>query len=266
MVENQLSVLFGEPDLASSQALREKLEGEGIRIAASTSSREILELAGRHKPEVVVLDDRLEMMGSQVFISLFRRHCPDTRIILLLPEGTHPDRESLRHLEPVCCLVRPVADHDLLSVLRAAIKGAVPSGEGAKPPLILCVDDDERFLKSLVRVLRRPGYAVVSYDNPEEALEAIPILQPDLAFIDVLMPGMNGLDLASEIREDYGEGLPLVLLSARSSDREIADGYRSGATRYITKPCEPETLLNVAEQLLPKDRPGRKEMLRPTRG
>jgi DNA-binding response OmpR family regulator len=41
-----------------------------------------------------------------------------------------------------------------------------------------------------------------------------------------------------------------VLLSARSSDREIAEGYRSGATRYITKPCEPETILGVAEQLL----------------
>jgi DNA-binding response OmpR family regulator len=263
MVEKSPSVLFGDADLEWSHLLRSRLHEQGIAVYAADSSRELLALAERHKPDVIVLDDRLELIGTQVFISLLRRHCPSTRIILLMPEGTHPDHEALRHLEPVCCLVRPISDAELRVVISAAFKGVVPAQEG-RPPVILCVDDDELFLKSLVRVLRRPGYAVIACDNPEEALEAIPVLRPDLAFIDVLMPGMNGLDLASEIRDDYGEELPLVLLSGRTSDREIADGYRSGATTYITKPCEPETILRVAEELIQRGQKGKKGLLRPT--
>lgn len=264
MAEKTSSVLFGDRDLDRSKLLRSRLKDQGIAVHAVDSSTELLTLAEKLRPDVVVLDDGLEMIGSQVFITLLRRHCPGARIILLMPEGSHPDHEALRHLNPVCCLVHPVSDTDLRVVITAALKGVAPSGEG-RPPVVLCVDDDALFLKSLVRVLRRPGYAVISCDTPEEALEAIPILRPDLAFIDVLMPGMNGLDLASEIREDYGEELPLVLLSARSSDREIAEGYRSGATTYITKPCEPGSILRVAEELIGRGRKGRKGVLRPTR-
>jgi DNA-binding response OmpR family regulator len=264
MVEKSLTVLFGDADLERSKYLRTRLQEQGIGVDAAQSSHDLLKLAEKEDPDVVVLDDRLELIGSQVFISLLRRHCPTTRIILLMPEGTHPDRETFRHLDPVCCLVRPISDGDLRVVITAALNGVVPPGEG-RPPVILCVDDDPLFLRSLVRILRRPGYAVISCSNPEEALEAIPILQPDLAFIDVLMPGMNGLDLASEIRDDYGDEFPLVLLSARTSDREISDGYRSGAATYITKPCEPESILRVAEELIPRARKGRKGSLRPTR-
>src|SRR5207244_722807 len=113
-----------------------------------------------------------------------------------------------------------------------------------------CVDDDRRFLDGLARVLRRHGYAVASYDNPEKAMEAVPIVNPTMVFLDVLMPGMSGLDLASELREEHGDSLPLVLLSARASDADISDGYRSGATCYLTKPCDPEALIDLAKSLV----------------
>lgn len=263
MVEKPPSVLFGDPDPERINLIRSCLQDQGISVHAADSSRDFLALAQRHEPDVVVLDDRLERLGSQVIISLLRRHCPGSRIILLMSEGAHPDHEAFRHLDPICCLVRPIPDADLRVVISAALKGVIPPTEG-RPPVVLCVDDDPLFLKSLVRVLRRPGYAVISCDNPEEALEMIPILKPDLAFIDVLMPGMNGLDLASEIRDDCGQDFPLVLLSARSSDQEIAEGFRSGAANYITKPCEPRTILRTAEELLGRARKGRTRLLRPT--
>ena len=263
MTEKQSSVIIGDANLEWIRPLQDRLRENGVRVSATTSSRELLQMAQPHPPDVIVLDDALDSLGSEVFISLLRRHCPESRIILLMPEVSHPDHDSRRHLQPLCSLVRPVSVPDLHRVISAAIHGVIPSMGGKRPPVILCVDDDAPFLRSLVRILRKPGYAVISYDNSEEALEAIPILQPDLAFIDVLMPGMNGLDLASEIREDYGDELPLVLLSARSSDREIADGYKSGATLYITKPCEPDSLLIAADRLLRRGRPGQRELLRP---
>ncbi|HXX93246.1 MAG TPA: response regulator [Planctomycetota bacterium] len=263
MVENSPTVLFGDADLEGSRLLRERLKDAGIFVLAAGSSRELLELAERRHPDVIILDDRLESIGSQVFVSLLRRHCPTTRIILLMPGGTHPDHEALRHLEPICSLVRPISDTDLARVITAALRGAVPSGEG-KLPIVLCVDDDALFLKSLVRILRHAGYAAIPCATPEEALEAIPIHRPHLAFIDVLMPGMNGLDLASEIRDHYGDDLPLVLLSGRTSDREITEGYRSGADTYLTKPSEPQTILRVAADLIRRSPNGKTVLLRPT--
>src|SRR5436189_53561 len=137
-----------------------------------------------------------------------------------------------------------VADSDLGVVISAALRAHRPARASAAPPVIFCVDDDALFLKSLVRILRRRGYSVVGFESPEKVLEGVPIHKPSLVFIDVLMPGMNGLDLTSELREEYGDSLPCVLLSARTSDQEIADGYRSGARFYITKPCEPDRVVS----------------------
>ncbi len=119
-----------------------------------------------------------------------------------------------------------------------------------RPPVVLCVDDDRLFLKSLARILRRRDLVVIAYDNPDEAREAIPVHNPALAFVDVLMPGMNGLDLVSELREEHGSSLSVVLLSAKSSDEEILDGIRAGARYYVTKPCDPDRILQITDEVL----------------
>lgn len=262
MTESMPLVLFGDGDSEWSRGVRESLLLAGIRTGVAATSRDLLTAARRDLPDVIVLDDQLDSLGSLILLSLLRRDCPAARLVLLLREGSHPERDALRHLDPVCVLVRPLADRDFFSVLLAAVRSPAPPPDAARPAVVLCVDDDRIFLRSLVRVLRNRGYAAIAYEQPEDAQEAIPVLRPDLAFIDVLMPGMSGLDLASEIREDFGDGLPLVLLSARGSDREIAEGIRSGATRYVTKPCEPATILEVAEQLIGRGPPQR-ELVRP---
>ena len=240
-------VLFGASNLEAGRSIHDALRRQGHDVSVSDSSRELLDLARRRAPAVVVLDDALESIGGQTLISLLRNICPESRIILLLPPGAQPDRELNQPF--VCPLTSPVSDQELEVVISAALRDHRPTRLAA-PPVIFCVDDDALFLKSLVRILRRRGYSVVGFDSPEKALEGIPIHKPSLVFIDVLMPGMNGLDLASELREEYGDKLPFVLLTARGSDQEIADGYRTGARYYITKPCEPERVLNIADYLV----------------
>jgi DNA-binding response OmpR family regulator len=251
-------VLFGLADLDTCSSTRELLRRQGNEVFASASSAELLEVARRKKPAVIVLDDRLDSVGGQVLIGLLRAGCPESRIILLLPEGSHPDRELNQPL--VCTLASPVSEQELGVVISAALRDHRPA-RAAAPPVIFCVDDDALFLKSLVRILRRRGYSVMGFDSPEKVLEGVPIHRPSLVFIDVLMPGMNGLDLASELREEYGDTLPLVLLSARNSDEEIAEGYRSGARYYITKPCEPDRILNIADYLLRDLGPRERELI-----
>jgi len=249
MNEHPRSILFGSVELDRSQPLRDRLRQDGLQVLTSSRAEEFLEFARRGAPDVIVLDDDLDALGGEMLIRLLRAACPRSRVILLLPPGSPPDREGLRHLGPVCTLVSPVPEANLMGVIGTALQtpNAVPA---PLPPVILCVDDDRMFLKSLVRTLQRRNYSVIAYADPEEALEAIPVHNPVMAFVDVLMPGMNGLDLASEIREEYGTSLPVVLLSGKTSDQEISDGLRSGARYYVTKPCDPGRILDIADALV----------------
>jgi len=260
MADASAFVLFGTPALEWSDVLQHKLRKQGLDVCNCTTSEELLDAARRRAPSVVVLDDGLESVGGQVLIPLLRAVCPDVPVVLLHPPGTKPDRDEQKHLGPVCSLVLPVSEQEFGVVIASAL-GNRASAAPARSPVIFCVDDDPQFLKSLVRILRRRGYSVIGYDSPEKVLEGIPIHNPDLVFIDVLMPGMNGLDLASELHEEYGDTLPFVLLSAKGSDQEISDGYRSGARYYITKPCEPDRVLNIADYLVGDLGPGERELL-----
>src|SRR5579864_8114421 len=153
------TVLFGSADLESSRLLRERLRRDHLRILASNHSGEFLELARRAGPDVIILDDSLESLGGEMLLRLLRQPCPDARVILLLAPGSHPDQKNLRHLGPVCSLVSPVADADLAKVVALALQdqGGLPS---PRPPVVLCVDDDRLFLKSLARILRRRDVVV----------------------------------------------------------------------------------------------------------
>ncbi|HLY10684.1 MAG TPA: response regulator [Planctomycetota bacterium] len=259
MIEHPMHVLFGESDPERSTVIREHLRRRGIGVAASSASRDLMTLARRQCPDVIVLDEGLEVAGEPMLVDLLRNQCPQARIILLLPPGSHPDRENQRHLEPVCSLVAPVSEDILETVITSALWRPDSDSPSARPSVILCVDDDVLFLNSLMRILRSHGYAVIGYDDPEKALEAIPLHHPSMIFLDVRMPGMNGLDLASELRTEYGASLPLVLLSGNASDQEIADGYKTGARYYLTKPCDPGQVLEIAEVLVGKVGPQERE-------
>jgi DNA-binding response OmpR family regulator len=260
MGETGAFVLIGSPDSEWCDSLSARLRKQGVDVFACASSQEFLEAARRRAPAVVVLDDDLESVGGHVLIRLLRGVRAKVPVVLLLPVGSKPDRDEQKHLGPLCSLIRPISDQDLSVVIQAAMLDPGVTLATA-PPVIFCVDDDPLFLKSLVRILRRRGYSVIGYDNPEKALEGVPIHNPALMFIDILMPGMNGLDMASELREEYGDAIPFVLLTAKNSDQEISDGYRTGARYYITKPCEPDRVLNIADYLVGNLGPREKELL-----
>ncbi len=249
MPEKITSVLFADRDLEWSREARDILRRRGISVFAARTTREVLRMARQHQPEIVVLDEGLEEMGVEVSIDLLRVQSPRSRVVLLTSdEGGDPRVRG--HLHVAASLGRPAPADALVARIDAAAEGVPP--EGPRSPLILCVDDDPAFLRGLSRLLRRHGYEVLPFESPESALAAVPFVKPDLFILDVRMPGMNGLDLAAEIREQEGEDLPMVFLTAAGSDEEITQGYRSGATGYLVKPCDPHAVVGMAEELLGK--------------
>jgi len=119
-----------------------------------------------------------------------------------------------------------------------------------RPPLVVCVDDDALFLQSLARMVRRQGYRFLTYTEPELALEELPLVKPDLVILDVLMPGLSGLEVLDEVRQFYPSQVPIVLLSALDGENKFVEGRKHGAACYLTKPCPPGVLVDTLHRLL----------------
>ncbi|MBL8750575.1 MAG: response regulator [Planctomycetes bacterium] len=116
---------------------------------------------------------------------------------------------------------------------------------------ILVVDDEPFICRSLTFVLRKDNYKVLEARNGEEALAAIREHKPDLVFLDVMMPKLNGFQVTEHVRADPElAGVKIILLTAKGqeSDREV--GRVAGANDYMTKPFSPTKILDKAREFL----------------
>jgi DNA-binding response OmpR family regulator len=144
---------------------------------------------------------------------------------------------------------------ELEAVIEDALRQIPRDAAAEVPPLIACVDDDRLFLESLARVIRRQGYRVAGYTEPQLALDELEKIRPDLLIVDVLMPAMSGFEFLDAVRR-RPDSPPVVLLSAVGSPENLAAGKEKGAACYLTKPCPTETLQEVLRGLIRKGGPG----------
>ncbi|HYO60710.1 MAG TPA: response regulator [Actinomycetota bacterium] len=117
---------------------------------------------------------------------------------------------------------------------------------------ILVVDDDEDIRNLVQARLRGAGHLVVAARSGPEALEAIDEKgPPDVAVLDVSMPGMTGFALLEELRGRQGMAdLPVIFLSAKVQEEDVEEGRSLGAV-YLTKPFVATALLDAVEKALP---------------
>lgn len=103
------------------------------------------------------------------------------------------------------------------------------------------VVDDEPDIRSILSASLSPEFEVVEATNGLDAMLKVPKYEPDLAIVDIMMPLMDGLELARTIRCRPGyQDMPIIALSALDSKEDIKKGYGSGANLYLTKPFDPE--------------------------
>jgi DNA-binding response OmpR family regulator len=245
-------VLFGAWDLARSRSARVELRRRGARVQTATSCHDLLAQMQQEAPDVVVLDDDLTPAepASQLPMAV-RDRCASCQIVLLVSHPSRRVREAHAPLDLLVCGVKPVATRLIVEAVSAALRGRLveTAERDHRAPRVLCVDDEQFYLNSLYRMLSRHGCQVAAFTDPVRALDAVPRMQPDLALVDRMMPGLDGLDLMESIRRQ-DSALPVVLLTALGSDHDIGEGYRRGAAYYLTNPCEPQTVLNAVDYLV----------------
>ena len=120
---------------------------------------------------------------------------------------------------------------------------------------ILVADDDVDIRELVEFKLTTLGHDVVSVSDGLAAIDACHANRPDLAVLDVMMPGVSGLDAIRAIRADPRlKDLPVILLTARAQESDIETGFESGADDYITKPFSPRELASRVQALLARVR------------
>ncbi|MFX1353300.1 MAG: response regulator transcription factor [Promethearchaeota archaeon] len=109
---------------------------------------------------------------------------------------------------------------------------------------ILVVDDDRDVAQSIELALRRRDFRVTLAHSGVEALKTLRRHRPDLVILDVLMPGMGGLEVCRRLRADRNTAdIPIIFLTARGQERDRIEGLRAGADDYLSKPFNLEELI-----------------------
>ena len=119
---------------------------------------------------------------------------------------------------------------------------------GVSKPKVLVIDDEENVCELITLYFEKAGYDVVCAGDGSEGLEMIRSQKPDIVILDLMLPGMDGLDVCKEVRKF--SNIPLIMLTARVDEVDRVLGLEIGADDYVTKPFSPRELLARVKAVL----------------
>jgi CheY-like chemotaxis protein len=117
--------------------------------------------------------------------------------------------------------------------------------------ILLVEDSDTTRLTHRLMISKRTGYNVIPVANGAEALKLAVTHRPDLVLMDVMMPGLDGLEVCRRMRKQEATAkIPIVLLTFRVGEESVSEGFASGCTAYLKKPVEVDELVDTLRQHL----------------
>ncbi|MFG2131775.1 response regulator [Streptomyces sp. NPDC048751] len=108
-------------------------------------------------------------------------------------------------------------------------------------PRVLLIEDDRAVREGVALALRRQGHEVAAVDTGEDGLERLRSFRPDVVVLDLMLPGISGLDVCRGIRT-LDQTLPIIMATARGDDEDIVVGLEAGADDYVVKPVQARVL------------------------
>jgi len=116
---------------------------------------------------------------------------------------------------------------------------------------VLVVDDDDVIRQLITVNLELEGFEVIPAVDGQDALDKVKDARPDVVTLDVMMPRVDGWEAAARLREDPETAhIKVILLSARAQESDIQRGERIGVDAYLTKPFDPDELIDVVRRLV----------------
>lgn len=244
-------ILVVEDSATQAKQLESMLSRYGYDVSVAYSAKEAIDQLQKERPDLVITDILMpETDGFELCRQIKTSPSLKSITVVLLTQLSDP-REVIRGL---ACgaddfIVKPYNEDLLLSRIRTIL--LLRKRETEKEFSILVVEDSPTQAEQLRFLLEKHGFAVTIAVNGQEALEAARRSRPSLIISDILMPVMNGYELASEIKKDSAlKGVPIILITTLADGQDLLKRAAVVADGYFTKPYDDNYLLNKVENLL----------------
>jgi len=242
------TVLVAEDESSVREFLVESLIEEGFTVIEAANGLEALIRIKREPPDAVLLDLRMPRLGGLDLLRRLQTMGTETRVFIVT--GFPEDAAGVAGSPRVAGIfTKPVDMAGLLGALRSegAPAPPVPAGFSARRVAkVLVVDDDPDTGTVLSDLLTAVGHEAQWVSNSADALRAVARATPDLILLDVLMPGLSGLDALPSLRA-LAPGVPIVVVSGLMDEALARDAFAHGAFDYVVKPVDMRRLAEVVD-------------------
>jgi two-component system cell cycle response regulator len=248
-------ILVIEDNEANRMLVRQILKYHGYEVLEAADGAAGLEMAREHMPDLILLDLQMPVMGGFAVIRELREtpELSKLKVIAVTSFAMKGDREKALEAGFDEYVTKPIDTRKFVEI----VKNILPSESMTlKKPIILCVDDDPANLKLLENILVPRGYEVVSAANGEDALQKIKTRTIDLVLLDLMMPGMDGLQVSRKIKDNKRyRNIPIIMLTAYTGAEAYIKSLSNEVFAYLQKPFEVEELVRNVRAALGQAEP-----------
>lgn len=240
---HKIMVVDDDTDLRTT--LHELLNGEGLDVISAKDGFQAIELASEGQIDLIFMDIRMPGMdGVEAFMKI-REILPDCVVVMM----TGYSVESLINLAlsegAKTCLSKPVSIEQLLEI----IDELAPESKTAHR--IMVVDDDTALRSTLQEILLDEGRDVIAAADGFEAIELALEGSIDLIFMDIRMPGMDGVEAFLKIKEILPDCI-VVMMTGYAVESLVEKALSEGARTCLSKPVSIEELLEIVDEVVPE--------------
>lgn len=254
-----IPILIVDDDQMNCDLLQNVFTRHGYQVLSTTSGPEGLALFQKHAPRVTLLDLRMPHMDGLTILKEIRAMDPHAPVIILGGGATEVQENQARGLR-VTDFIRKGLSLDILveAVNRVAQlparPHAAPLSQGGHEPQpidesILVVDDDPLVRDLLVKFMIRRGYRVVGVKDGYDALRLVDETPPDVVLLDMVMPGMAGIEVLQALRaKEYSGGV--IIMTGSHNEELLEEAWALGPQEVLVKPIDLERLLTAIQLVL----------------
>jgi diguanylate cyclase (GGDEF)-like protein len=243
--ETNRLIFIVDDDTALAEHLAVQIGCFGYKVRFFTELKDMKKALMMSAPAVIISDMSFpegNFAGAEAIMELKRDYsdCADIPVIFMSQRNHLEARLKAVQAGGKAYFLKPVPMSDLIERL-----DAIAFGTPQEPYRVLIVDDDVELSELHSTILLEYGMITRVVNDPMQMLKHMVGFRPDLVLLDMYMPGCNGHELARAIRqiEDY-DGIPIVFLSAETSEDKQLEAIRMGGDDFLTKPIRPEILIS----------------------
>jgi CheY-like chemotaxis protein len=252
-----VKILVIDDDRMNCDLLKAVLTRHGYEVHCATSGLEGLNLFRQHNPRVTVLDLRMPEMDGLTVLKEIRAMDPHAPVIILGGGATEVQENQARGLRVTDFVRKGLSLDVLVEGVNRVVQQPARKPEttrsllepGERGETVLVVDDEQLVRDLLVQFLSLRGYRTLGVKDGAQALSMVEQTPPDLILLDLMLPGMSGVEVLRRLREKHFAGA-IILVTGSYDEELLEEAWSLHPQEVVSKPIDLEKLLAIIQLVL----------------